>query len=43
MLDGPAKEYNALGLHLGEFMWTLRLSIGDGSAISACTKLLPAE
>jgi hypothetical protein len=38
-LNKAAKEYNALGLHMGEFMWTLRLSIGDGSIIGA-SKLL---
>lgn len=43
LLDGPAKEYNALGLHWGEFMWTLRLSIGDGAAIEASKVLAPPE
>ena len=43
LLDGPAKEYNALGLHMGEFMWTLRLSIGDGSAIEASKHLKIGE
>ena len=38
----PAKEYQALGLHLGEFIWTLRLSMGDGAAIKA-SKLLDEE
>ena len=39
----PAKEYEALGLHLGEFMWTLRLSIGDGAAINASKYLSTGE
>ena len=39
----PAIEYRALGLHLGEFMWTLRLSIGDGAAISASKYLDAGE
>ena len=38
-LNIAAKEYNALGLHLGEFVWTLRLSIGDGAAIEASKQL----
>jgi hypothetical protein len=44
MINAAAKEYKALGLHIGEFMWTLRLSLGDGSAIEAAKKLeTPAE
>jgi hypothetical protein len=33
--SGPAKEYQAVGLHLGEFLWTFRLSLGDFSAVGA--------
>ena len=35
----PAKDYRSLGLALGEVMWVLRLSLGDGAAIEA-SKLL---
>jgi hypothetical protein len=35
----PAKEYRAIGLTIGEILWTLRLSLGDGAAITA-SKLL---
>ena len=35
----PAKEYRAIGLSIGEILWTLRLSLGDGAAITA-SKLL---
>jgi hypothetical protein len=42
-LNIAAKEYNALGLHFGEFVWTLRLSIGDGAAIEASKLLSPAD
>ena len=35
----PAKEYGAIGLSIGEILWTLRLSLGDGAAITA-SKLL---
>jgi hypothetical protein len=33
--EGPASEYQAVGLHMGEFLWTFRLSLGDFSAIGA--------
>jgi hypothetical protein len=36
-------EYNAVGLHLGEWAWTLRLSMGDFSAIGPSTGLKGAE
>ena len=36
-------EYNAVGLHIGNWAWTLRLSMGDGSAIGPSTSLLGAE
>jgi hypothetical protein len=36
-------EYNAIGLHWGEWMWTLRLSMGDFSAIGPSTGLKGAE
>ena len=26
-------DYKKIGLHAGEFMWTLRMSMGDMSAI----------
>jgi hypothetical protein len=42
-INDPAIEYRALGLHLGEFMWTLRLSIGDGAAINASKQLDSGE
>ena len=42
-VPNPAIEYQALGLHLGEFMWTLRLSIGDGAAINASKYLDTGE
>ncbi len=37
--DGPAKDYQAVGLHFGEFFWTFRLSLGDFSAILASKSL----
>jgi hypothetical protein len=40
--DDPT-EYDAIGLHAGEFLWTLRLSMGDFSAIGASTELDKAE
>ena len=42
-MHGPAKDYKAVGLHVGEFMWTLRLSLGDGAAIEAAKLLTPIE
>jgi hypothetical protein len=36
-------EYNAIGLHLGEWAWTLRLSMGDFSAIGPSSSLEGAE
>ena len=39
----PAKDYGAIGLSLGEIMWTLRLSLGDGAAIDASKLLATAE
>jgi hypothetical protein len=38
-LDESAKDYNAIGLHFGNFLWTLRVSIGDNSLIEAAKKL----
>lgn len=38
-----AGEYQTIGLHVGEFMWTLRLSMGDFSAIGESTHLQKAE
>ena len=40
---GPAKEYQAVGLHWGEFLWTFRLSLGDFSAVGAAGKLSSIE
>jgi hypothetical protein len=37
--EDPAKDYYAIGLMLGELMWTLRLSLGDAAAIEASKKL----
>jgi hypothetical protein len=39
-MDDPAKDYNAIGLMAGEFLWTLRLSLGDPAACEAA-KALP--
>ena len=33
--NGPAKYYNAIGLHIGEFFWAFRCSLGDFHAIAA--------
>lgn len=33
--DNPAKDYEAIGLMAGEFLWTLRLSLGDPAACEA--------
>ena len=41
--NGAAKEYHAVGLLVGEFMWTFRISMGDFSAIDASKKLSPVE
>ena len=42
-LDVSAKDYNAIGLHFGEFLWTLRMSIGDNSLIEAAKNLGATE
>lgn len=31
--ENLAADYKTIGLHFGEFMWTLRMSMGDFSAI----------
>ena len=36
-------ENNAIGLHFGVWEWTLRLSMGDSSAIGYSHELTPAE
>ena len=36
---GAAQEYKSIGLHLGEFFWTFRMSLGDFSAIGAIKSL----
>lgn len=41
--EGPAKEYQAVGLHIGEFLWTFRLSLGDFSAVGATGDLNKIE
>jgi len=38
-----AGDYKTIGLHIGEFMWTLRLSMGDFSAIGESTHLQKPE
>ena len=40
---GPASEYQAVGLHFGEFFWTFRLSLGDFSAIGAISTMKKIE
>ena len=41
--EDPAKDYQAVGLMAGDFIWTLRLSMGDGAAIEAAKKLAVPE
>ena len=41
--DGVAKEYKSVGLLVGEFMWTFRISMGDFSAIAASKELSKIE
>lgn len=38
-----ALDYNTIGLHAGEFMWTLRMSMGDFAAIDESMSLQEAE
>jgi len=40
---GVAKEYKSVGLLVGEFMWTFRISMGDFSAIAATKGLTRTE
>jgi hypothetical protein len=42
-LIDPMKDYRSIGLTMGEIMWTLRLSMGDGAAIDASKLLDSAE
>jgi hypothetical protein len=42
-IEEDPTEYDAIGLHAGEFLWTLRLSMGDFSAIDASTELSKPE
>jgi hypothetical protein len=42
-VDDPAKEYFAVGIHIAEFIWTLRVSLGDFAAIEASRGLPKAE
>lgn len=37
--DNPAKDYEAIGLMAGEFLWTIRLSLGDPAACEAAQAL----
>lgn len=39
----PGVEYHHVGLWVGEILWTLRISIGDNSAIGPATVLDPVE
>jgi hypothetical protein len=41
--EGSAAEYQAVGLHWGEFLWTFRLSLGDFSAVGATSHLTEIE
>ena len=41
--NGVAKEYKSVGLLVGEFMWTFRISMGDFSAIAATKGLSSIE
>ena len=38
-MSGPAKYYYAIGLHIGQFLWTFRTSLGDFHMILASGKL----
>ena len=38
-MDGPAKYYHAIGLHIGQFFWSFRTSLGDFHMILASAKL----
>jgi hypothetical protein len=37
------KEYEAIGLHLGEFLWTFKISLGDFSVINPSKSLTKIE
>lgn len=41
--ENMAADYKTIGLHFGEFMWTLRMSMGDFSAIDESTQLQMPE
>jgi hypothetical protein len=41
--NGVAKEYKSVGLLVGEFLWTFRISMGDFSAIAATSDLTKTE
>jgi hypothetical protein len=41
--DDPAADYQAIGLAAGEFLWTLRLSLGDPAACEAAKALARRE
>ena len=34
-----AVDYETVGLHVGEFMWTLRISMGDFAAVEDSMRL----
>jgi hypothetical protein len=38
-MSGPAKYYHAIGLHLGQFFWAFRTSLGDFHMILASKSL----
>ena len=39
----PGSEYNSVGLFVGEILWTLRMSVGDFSAIDAASYLTETD
>ena len=39
----PGAEYNSVGLFVGEILWTLRMSVGDFSAIDAASYLTDTD
>jgi hypothetical protein len=41
--NGPSKEYKSVGMLVGEFIWTFRISMGDFSAIGATGSLSRIE
>lgn len=41
--SSSGKEYESIGLHIGEFFWTFKISLGDFSAITPSKSLNKAE